>query len=125
MNVRSALEFCMSETAPSPFSCAGCMAAAAPESSQLRAAYEVFIQLPAAHKIRCLRNVLAGARVVARSIKSARVDRSGAASAWGVVDGGEGRDCFAFRSNGVWYARSGNGLARMHVSRVKIAWELK
>lgn len=125
MNVRSALEFCMSETAPGPFSCAGCTAAAAPESSKLRAAYAVFVGLPSVHKVRCLRNVPAGARVVARSIRCARVAPVGSSDAWGVVDGGEGRHCFAFRSNGVWYARSGNGLARMHVSRVKIAWELK
>lgn len=124
MNVRAALELCASERAPSAYSCAAVMVAAAPASSMLAKAYDVFEKLPSRHKVRSLRNVEGGARVVARAIGAERVASGGEQDAWGVVRGGEGRVCFAFRSAGIWYARSNFGLMKMHISTVIKAWEL-
>lgn len=125
MNLQSALGLCTREKVPGRFSCFATVAYAAPENSLLRKANEVLCKLPAAQRNRALTNVKAAARLVAKTIGAKRIDIKSAREGWGVINADNGLMVCAFCAGGYWFARSMNGIARVHVSRVVLAWEVK
>lgn len=106
-----------------PYSCVSAVAAALPPDSELRKAYEAFRKLPLWKRNRAWRRPLAAARYTAMRLRLAPA-REGQ-PAWGVIDGRPDARCFAVFTGTTWLARSKEGLANVHPSRVIAAWEIR
>lgn len=106
-----------------PYSCVSAVAASLPADCELRKAYGTFKQLPLWQKHRALRSPLAAARYTAQQLRLSRARAK--APAWGVVEGRPGVPCFAVFTGETWLARSKDGIARVHPSRVMAAWEIR
>lgn len=110
-----------SQTELHAFSCVEAIAAGMPAGSELAKAYDYFRALPISKKHRALQNPEAAARLVGVRLKLKRAGSEG--DAWGIVRAGV--TAFAVRVKGIWFARSRNGLARVHPSRIRIAYEVR
>lgn len=102
------------------YSCLSAVAASLPEGCELRRAYDTFTRLPLWQRHRALRSPRAAARLTAMRLKAGKP--APGAPAWGVVEGREGMPCFAVFTGSVWLARSPEGVAHVHPSRVLNAW---
>lgn len=106
-----------------PYSCVSAVAAGLPRDSELRRAYDTFTSLPLWQRSNAWRRPLAAARYTAMRLRLSKAKP--AQPAWGVVQGGADRPCFALFTGKAWLARSKDGLANVHPSRVLAAWEIR